>query len=37
MYIFDPPYDVKIKKSTFTEFSKNKIIDGQMIFVLEDD
>ena len=36
MDIFDPHYDVEIKELIFLEYSTNKFIDGQMIYVLGD-
>ena len=36
MDIFDPRYDVESKKLIFTEYNTNKLIDGQMIYVLGD-
>ena len=36
MDIFDPNHDVESKKLIFTEFNTNRLIDGQMIYVLGD-
>ena len=37
MDIFDPQYDVEIKKVICTEYNMNKFIDGEMVYVLNDD
>ena len=37
MGTFDPHYAVEIKKSISTEYKKNKFIDKQMVYVIDDD
>ena len=37
MDIFDPHYDVDMRKLIFPEYNKNQFFDGQMVFVLDGD
>ena len=37
MDTFDTHYDVEMKELIFTEYNKNKFIDEQMVYVLDDD
>ena len=34
MDTFDSNYDAKMKESIFTEYNKNKLIDGKMVIFL---
>ena len=36
MYIFDPHYDAETKELIFPEYNMNKFIDGQIIYVLDE-
>ena len=37
MDIFDPHHDVETKELILTEYNMNKIIYGQMVYVIYDD
>ena len=34
---FDPHYDVEMKELIFHEYNKNKLIYGQMVYVINND
>ena len=37
MDTFDPNYDLEMKTLIFSECNRNKLIDGKMVYVLDDD
>ena len=37
MDIFDTSYDAEIKELLFPEYSMNKLIDGQIVYVIDED